>query len=398
MSREVDRVDGTLTTQFQLSGTPRTPNFDGTVQLNAQAIDLYQINLQLRDTLLTAKLSGNTLNVDGVAHAGAGQAAIQGQLAWNASQPHGELKFSGSNLRVVNVPEVRIVASPELLMKVDGRRIDVSGEVTVPYARIAPVQLTGAVLSSSDEVIVGARMIPPEQRFQVYSRLQLVLGADVNIESYGLAGKLSGSVTATSSPNDPDTGVGEFKVDKGTYTVLARRLDIERGRLLFNGGPLSNPGVDIRAVKRLPDIVAGAMFAERCASRVCRSSRIHRSRRHRSCRCSSPAERSSRCRGTRPLRWAAGAIRFSRRAAPFSLPSSVRNLGLRDITVESDRQNETSLVLGKYLSPRLYVSYGVSLTESINTIKLRYTLGDRWTIKTESGANDSADIVYTIEK
>ena len=73
-------------------------------------------------------------------------------------------------------------------------------------------------------------------------------------------------------------------------------------------------------------------------------------------------------------------------------------LGLEDITVESNQLNQTSLVLGKYLSPRLYVSYGVSLTEAINTMKLQYTLGDRWTIRTEAGEARSADIVYTIEK
>ena len=55
-------------------------------------------------------------------------------------------------------------------------------------------------------------------------------------------------------------------------------------------------------------------------------------------------------------------------------------------------------MLGKYLSPRLYVSYGVSLTESINTIKMRYTLNDHWTIKTEAGKERAADLVFTIEK
>ncbi len=55
-------------------------------------------------------------------------------------------------------------------------------------------------------------------------------------------------------------------------------------------------------------------------------------------------------------------------------------------------------MLGKYLSPRFYVSYGISLTESLNTLKLRYSLGDRWTIRTEVGEERSADLVYTIEK
>ena len=87
-----------------------------------------------------------------------------------------------------------------------------------------------------------------------------------------------------------------------------------------------------------------------------------------------------------------------RRRRRFSPRSSAASSALPDISVESTLSNETSLVLGKYLSPRLYVSYGVSLTESINTIKMRYTINDRWTIKTESGKEIGADLVYTIEK
>ncbi len=66
--------------------------------------------------------------------------------------------------------------------------------------------------------------------------------------------------------------------------------------------------------------------------------------------------------------------------------------------VEQDLTNETSLVLGRYLSPRLYISYGVGLVEAINTVKMRYTIGDHWTIKTEAGTQRSADLVFTIEK
>jgi translocation and assembly module TamB len=73
-------------------------------------------------------------------------------------------------------------------------------------------------------------------------------------------------------------------------------------------------------------------------------------------------------------------------------------VGIEDVSIESDLTNETSLVLGKYLSPRLYVTYGISLAEAINTVKLRYTVGDHWTVKTEQGKARSADLVYTIQK
>ncbi|MGH8262753.1 MAG: translocation/assembly module TamB domain-containing protein [Steroidobacteraceae bacterium] len=395
---EVDRVDGQLITNFTLGGTPRTPDLNGSLKIDAQAIDLYQLNLQLRDTLLTAQLRGNALDLDANTHAGAGQATVKGHLAWTGGAPKGEVDLKGSQLTLVNVPEVRIVASPEIALHVDGRRIDIDGKVTVPSARIAPAELTGAVLTSSDEVIVGAPVIPPEKRFQVYSRLALTLGDDVEIETYGLDGKLSGTVTSTSAPDDPGTGVGELKVDNGKYTVLARRLDIERGRLIFNGGLLSNPGVDIRAVKRLPDIVAGAnvrgtlreptlsFFSDPPVSQTQIISLLVAGGTLESLQ----SNQTQQVGGARnELLAQGGAILASELGA---------KLGLEDITVESNQLNQTSLVLGKYLSPRLYVSYGVSLTEAINTMKLQYTLGDRWTIRTEAGEARSADIVYTIEK
>jgi translocation and assembly module TamB len=73
-------------------------------------------------------------------------------------------------------------------------------------------------------------------------------------------------------------------------------------------------------------------------------------------------------------------------------------LGIEDVTIESDLNNDTALVLGRYLSPRLYVSYGISLTEALNTVKLRYSLNDRWTVRTEVGEEHSAELVYTIER
>ena len=55
-------------------------------------------------------------------------------------------------------------------------------------------------------------------------------------------------------------------------------------------------------------------------------------------------------------------------------------------------------MLGKFLSPRLFISYGISLTESFNTVKLRYTISDKWVFKTEAGENESADLEFATER
>ena len=55
-------------------------------------------------------------------------------------------------------------------------------------------------------------------------------------------------------------------------------------------------------------------------------------------------------------------------------------------------------MIGKFLSPRLYVSYGISLVDEINTLKLRYTIGDRWVIAAEAGGESAIDVEYRIDK
>jgi translocation and assembly module TamB len=79
-----------------------------------------------------------------------------------------------------------------------------------------------------------------------------------------------------------------------------------------------------------------------------------------------------------------------------------RRIGLEEVGVESTvtsaGETNQQLVLGKFLSPRFFVSYGISLTESINTLKLRYTVSDRWVLRMEAGENQSADIEFNVER
>jgi translocation and assembly module TamB len=73
-------------------------------------------------------------------------------------------------------------------------------------------------------------------------------------------------------------------------------------------------------------------------------------------------------------------------------------IGLDEVSVEQTGEDDTSVVLGKFLSPKLFVSYGISIAEAINTIKLRYTLNERWSLKAEAGLEQAADVEFKIER
>ena len=393
---EVDRVAGKMVSDLTLSGTLGTPLIDGKLELSDAELDLYQVNLALRAARLQATLMRNGLDFQGSARIGGGNLSAGGRLEWRDAEPYGKFKLEGQNLRVVDVPEAAIDASPNLDFKIEGRRIEVTGAVKVPYAKIVPADLTNAVRASSDEVLVGQEQVDPSKRFEVLTGISLTLGDKVSLDTFGLTGRLTGTITMRSGSDEITRGTGELSVEDGKYTAYGRRLDIERGRLVFSGGPVNNPGVDIRAVKQYPDVKAGvnvrgtllqprlSFFSEPSLPQSQIVSLIL-------------AGGSFESAQNRNNPNQAGNEALAQGSAILAQQLGAR-VGIEDVSLESNLANETSLVLGKYLSPRLYVSYGISFTEQLNTLKLRYSLSDRWSVKTEMGQARGADLVYTIEK
>ena len=393
---DIDRVAGRVVTDLSVSGTIGTPLLDGALKLTDGEIDLYQVNFAMRATQLEARLHDNGLDFEGSARIGSGNVSTSGHIEWRDAKPFGKLKLNGQNLRVVDVPEAQIDASPDLEFKIEERRIEVTGAVKVPYAKIVPKDLTNAVRSSSDEVLVGTEPEDPAKRFEVISGISLTLGDKVTLDTFGLTARLTGTLVLRDGVDNITRGSGELSIEEGKYTAYGRRLDIERGRLVFSGGDVSNPGVDIRAVKQYPDVKAGVnvrgtltqprftFFSEPSLPQSQILSLIL-------------AGGSLETAQNNAKQGGAGNELLAQGSAILAQQLGSR-VGIEDVALESDLDNQTSLVLGKYLSPRLYVSYGISFTEQLNTLKLRYTLSDRWTIKTEVGQARGADLVYTIEK
>ncbi len=393
---DIDRSAGELSLDLLLGGTLGTPLVNGVLRLEKGELDFYQVNLALRDIRAEARLLDNGFVLESSARAGKGRIDATAELTWRGGQPYGELQLHGDNLLIIDVPEARISASPNLSFKVAGRDLAATGTVNIPEARIVPADLTGAALTSADEALVNAEPRDLQSSFRVSSNLRLTLGDRVNLDSFGLSGRLAGALNVITSADGVNRGSGELGIVEGKYAALGRRLDIERGRLIFSGGLLGDPGVDLRATKEFPDVKAGVnvrgtlreprmtFFSEpslpqsQVVSLILAGGTLE------------TAQSSNIASSGRDAILAQGGAILAQQLG--------QRIGIEDVGIEQNLANETSLVFGKYLSSRLYVSYGVSLAEAINTLKLRYSINDRWTLRTEAGKEASAEIVYTVEK
>jgi len=224
----------------------------------------------------------------------------------------------------------------------------------------------------------------------------------VRLDAFGLQGKIIGGVGTTVVTGEPPIGRGELSVQDGRYAAYGQSLDISRGRLLFDASPLDDPGLDIEAKRKIENITVGmnvrgtlrtprlTFFSDPSMPQTSIVSYLLVGKGIDSVQ-SSDAEAVGST--TEQLAAQGGGFLASRLG---------RQLGLEQVGVESEvgdsGETNTSFVLGKFLSPRLFISYGISLTESINTFKLRYTVSDKWMLKLEAGEIQSADAEYTIER
>ena len=397
---DIDHSNGELDADLSVRGSVALPELSGRIQLARGELALYRYNLSLRDMALTAEFVDNSLKFDGQALAGEGQMRIRGELAWRDLKPYGNLHFSGDRLTIADLPEYRILASPDVRFAISGTRIDITGEVFIPTARLQPADLSGATQLSPDARLTSAPPGRQSSGFDIYSEVRVRIGDDVLIDTLGLQGKLAGTVTTVVQPAESALGRGELSVSNGRYEAYGQKLEIIRGRLLFNATPLDDPGLDIQAARDIEE------EEQRVGVNVRGTLRAPRISLFADPSLPSPqivsylltgkplddlkaGDTSSVGLATDTLALQGGGVLASQLG---------RRIGIEEVGIESRGVNDTSLVLGKFLSPRFFVSYGISLTESINTFKMRYTISDKWRFKSEIGQNQSADLEFRIER
>lgn len=396
---EIDRAAGVLTATAQVHGTLAAPELNGRIELSNAELDSYRTNFALRDLDLVARIDGNHLSFAGAGNAGEGRLEVDGNLRWRNGASSGQMRLRGRDLLIADLPEYRIVASPDLRFEIDGNDILVRGDVLIPSARVQPARLSGAVQASSDARYVGEHPAEREGRFRVNSEVRVQMGDDVRVDAFGLHARIEGGVTTNIRTGAATTGRGELRVAEGRYEAYGQQLEINRGQLLFDNAPLEDPGLDIEARRRIDTVTVGlhvrgtlrsprlTLFSDPSMphTQIVSYLLVGKSVDSATVRDTDTPDNSLALQG-----------------GGFLASQLGRRLGLEEVGIENyvtaEGHANPSLVLGKFLSPRLFISYGISLTESINTLKLRYTLSDHWVLRTESGEAQSADLEYTIER
>ena len=399
-SPDIVEPTGKLDADLRLASTRAAPVVGGEGHLQDFATELPSLGIALHegDLRMQAQPDGNARIVVRV-RSGDGVLNVDGTLGWRNQDTPLVLNLRGENVLVAETRQLRAVANPDVVVRYRaGDPLQVSGTVTIPEADINLERLDEGVSASEDVVVLD----PVDPKREAPNRLDLdlalAMGEDVNIKGFGLVGTLGGNLRVRAVPGCEMRGTGALDV-AGRYTAYGQKLDITRGRLLWSNTPVGDPILDVRAERVVGDVTAGIKVEGRASA-------------PRATVYSDPAKSESEALSYlalgRPLDSLSsnearqlGAAKSALNAGTGLIASRLgARLDLDDAGVTQSRAlGSDVLSVGKYLSPKLYVGYGVSLLGTGQVMMLKYLLRKGFDIQIESSTVENrASVNWRKEK
>jgi translocation and assembly module TamB len=314
---------------------------------------------------------------------GEGTLNVDGGLSWYGDTTPLQLNIRGTNVLVSNTAELRAVANPDLQFGIANKTMTLNGQVTVPSADIDLERLDRGTSVSEDVVVLDPADPEEAPSSPLEMDLRVVLGDQVKMAGFGLKGALTGAMQVRSRQGREMTATGGLDVS-GQYKAYGQDLTITRGQLTWSNNIVSDPRINIRAQRQVGDVTAGIDVTGRATA-------------PRADVWSDPSMSQSEAMSYlvlgRSLSNASSdeADQVTAAASALSAGSGLlasqlgARLGFDDAGVSQSRTLGGSVVgFGKYLSPKLYVSYGVSLVGSGSVLTLKYLLGRGFDAEVES--------------
>ncbi|AHX14487.1 pathogenicity protein [Dyella jiangningensis] len=407
---EVVNPKGALNANFGLGGTVSQPAVNGHATISDFAAEIPAMGLKLSQGRVAVNTTdARHFHLDGTVHSGDGNLLLAGNAALG-DDAQSVLSVKGSNFKAIDIPAAKVAISPDLAVRHDANGLNITGSVALDSADVNLDKLpgAGATKASPDVVVIDDKQQEEQAaRMPITASVTVKLGDKAHLVGMGLDGRLHGQLVVSERPGRATTGQGQIEVD-GTYKAYGQNLQIERGQLLFATTPIDNPGLNIRAVRKLnPNAtiddgqkvglyVAGT--AQRPTLTVFSQPVMEQS------------DALSYLVTGKPLSQVKGGEGNMVGAAAQALGSATGNLlaksigsrlGFDDVGVSSsDALNGSSaFTVGKYLSPRLYLSYGVGLFDPGQVITLRYHFSQHWNFEAQNATDfNRASLNYRYER
>ncbi|MBN2808990.1 MAG: translocation/assembly module TamB domain-containing protein [Deltaproteobacteria bacterium] len=398
----VDEVRGRLSGELQVEGEVTKPNLRGSFALEKAGGSIPKAGLHIEDLSLQGRFDHNRLkltrlhlNSGGGELNGGGEVELEGWLPakWN-------LALKGEKVLLIDLPELSLRISPDLQLEGTLAGTAVSGTIAVPEMLLTGI--ANPPLTASPDVVLVEKTqknAPPPAKVKLTVNTDITLGKSVVIKAQGLDARLEGKLKLKNDAQEHYLADGEIRIAQGSYAAYGLRLPISRGRLFFVGGVVEEPVLDILAERIIGEIKAGILVSgtpRQPQVRLVSTPTMTDTEILSYIVLGHPYDKAGG--ESSALMLAANAL-LARGESAALQEELKRYLGIDVLKVEGGGGNveEAMITVGKYLTPKLYLSFGQSLFSAVNLATLRYRMSEKWEVESQFGTVSGADIFYKLE-
>lgn len=384
------RLQGQAIADVAVAGTLANPALSGQLVGYGLRVDMPQYGVSYKDGQLRIASGPQGLALEELSFtAGDGRFVASGLIGLprerGADAAPSRIEWRAENFRALNRPDRRLVVDGEGTLGFEAKRLVLRGKLSADEGNIE--YRSEADTTLADDIVVVGRPRPGRSRADATFAsevpldldLALELGRNLRFSGEGLDARLAGRLQITSKGGGPIIGRGVIRAVRGTYWAFGQRLDIERGRVVFDG-LLANPSLDIVALRKNLAVEAGVEISGTARSPLVRLSSnppVPDSEKLAWLLTGGPSGSGS-ARESAALQAATAAL-LGKGGKPFT-QSIAQNVGLDDIsvaqrdTVSTDSLGGQVVTLGKRITDRLYVAYEQGLTIATNALRIEYVL------------------------
>jgi translocation and assembly module TamB len=344
---------------------------------------------------------GDGFEIAGQGTSGEGQILFNAEIInQNQNQQSLSATIRGEKFELINTPEVRANAGSDLVIELSKDKTRLGGSIEIIDALVNLDEIRQSTSLSAD-VIMADRPLDNNSKSRTEIDLDISFKDDINIKGQGISGQVTGGLRIFSSENGELLGNGEVSIVNAKYEAYGQDLNIEEGKVIYANQRLDNPELRISAMRHIgTDVSAGLSvtgFLSNPQVTLISSPSLRDEEILSYIVFGRPLVSLTSGEGTNLIGAAAGmGIKNS-----GNLTKSISStFGLDQFELGSDSGGENaSLTVGKYITPKIYISYVVGLMESFSTAKIRYNLSKKWSLEAKSSAETMGmDVFYSLEK
>lgn len=386
---------------MSLNGDVNAPTANGKIVLSGLSLQSLDAPIEVREGQVTLAFNGTNGKIDGDIKTPDGDLMLTGAADWQKLDAWlASLNVKGQRLKVVVPPMVALEVSPDMTLNASPDRVNVQGNVDVPWGRIVVDKLPdSAVQVSSDVVILNNELkpvTPPSSTpLNLNANISVNIGDDVRLEAFGLKTLLVGKLDVASNSRGPSVN-GDINLQDGTYRSFGQDLVIKKGQILFNGPP-EQPYLQVEAIRN-PNAIEDGVEA--------------------GIRVTGPADAPEVSVFSDPAMPQANALSYLVRGRNLdsesdgnAMTSMLIGLGLaqsgklvgelgeafgvQDLSLDtSGSGGDEKVEVSGYILPGLQVKYGVGIFTSLPEFTVRYRLLKNLYLEAVSGADNAVDLLY----